>query len=95
MVKLLAADEAALNCNDLVSFGLLFKTYRYIFEELSPFIHDESVSAAIHQIIDQNTKYLAQSPNENVDLNKVNEFFKKWSNNLNDSLNKCQCPCES
>lgn len=90
MLKLLADDDSSLKRNDLVSFGLLFKIYRDIFEQLLPFIHDKRTYAVIYQIIDQNKKYLAESPDGSVDLKPVNAFFIQWSNDLNDSLNKWQ-----
>lgn len=90
MLTLLADDDSSLERNDLVSFGLLFKIYRNIFEQLLPFIHDKRTYDVIYQIIDQNEKYLAESPDGSIDLKAVNEFFIKWSNDLNDSLNKWQ-----
>lgn len=88
MLKLLEDDDSSLKRNDLTSFGLLFKIYRYIFEELLPFIHHKRTHDVIYQIVDENSKYLAQSPDGSIDLNKVNEFFIRWSNDLNDSLNE-------
>lgn len=88
MLKLLEDDDTSLKRNDLTSFALLFKIYRYIFEQLLPFIHHKRTHDVIAQIVDENTKYVAQSPDGSIDLKKVNEFFIKWSNDLNDSLNE-------
>lgn len=88
LINLLSDDDKSLKRNDLVSFGLLFKIYRDIFEQLLPFVHHKRTYDVIHEIIEENKDYLGQRPDGTIDLNAVNKFFIRWSNDLNDAINE-------
>lgn len=87
LLKLLEDGDLSLKRNDLVCFGVLLKNSVNVFDQLLPYIQHKRTQDVIRQIVDATARHLAQSSNRNVDLNKLNEFSIRFSNDLNESVN--------
>lgn len=85
--KILEDGDTSLKRNDLVCFGVQLKNCVNISDQLLPFIQHKRTRDVIQQIADENAKHLAQSSKKNIDLNKLNELSRKYSNDLNNSIN--------
>lgn len=90
MLSLLNNVDSAFKCNDIVNFGLLFKIFQNLFEVLSPFVQDKSMSDLICKYLGRSKTFQAELSNRNMNLTSLNGFFVGLSNDMHDTLNKCQ-----
>lgn len=87
IVKLLLDVDSSIISKNAISLGIFFKVYPYIFEALLPFIDDERTSDVLREIIEQCKQPQVELSQGHMDLIAMNEMFRKWTNDLNDSLN--------
>lgn len=90
MLILLDDIDSALKCNNATSLEIIFTTYQSLIEALTPFIEDKNISDAFCQNLEKSKQSQTELSNGCLNLSTMNEFFIFASNNLNDSMKKCQ-----
>lgn len=93
-LNLLCDVDSAIQYNDTINLRLLFKVYNNCFEQLILFLRNECLYGALRQGIKENYQQQAELSNGCLNLSSLNEFFVNVTNDLNDKLNQCQCPCQ-
>lgn len=84
--------DEAFKCKDTRALSIWFKIYPTLFNMVLPFFDDGSLKDAMAKGVADAKKLQEQAAKGNLDLKLTNNFFKKLSTEMDDSLNNYRPP---
>lgn len=91
MIKHLPDVDEALKCNDAVRSSVWFQIYPTLFNEVLPFIDDDSLKDAMTSGVCGAKALQSQATKGVLNMDTLQDFFSKLSTGMDDSLNN-YCP---